>query len=348
MASIRLAVVGAGGQCTRSLMPGIPFIEEIDLVAVCDLRRELAERNARRFGAGAVYTDVAAMLREEAPDAVMVVGPPQMHEEVGLQVLEAGCHLWIEKPASPTIEGARRLVEAARQAGKFGHIGHMMRHADAVRIAWDLCHAPEFGNILSVESRYTTWATGTMPAGRGWGEPDEEWTYMLVQGGHPIDLLRHFLGPIVRVSGFRAHGEGAAKVYQVIAESADGKAGFLNLQDSYRGWSTGLEVVGDGQGVVTVDDLGSLSYRKGEKRTPAEEKSSGNTAYTWECHHSLLQWQRCGYGNQLRHFAQCILEGKQPTPSLWDGWRNLVVARCISEACATRRVVEVPQESIHS
>jgi predicted dehydrogenase len=98
MNPIRLAVIGAGRQCSDALMPAIPFLEEFDLVAVCDLNKGLAERNARRFGALAAHDDVAAMLRDEKPDAVMVVGPPQMHEEIGLQVLEAGCHLFIEKP----------------------------------------------------------------------------------------------------------------------------------------------------------------------------------------------------------------------------------------------------------
>src|SRR4028119_1008844 len=134
MSQIRLAVIGAGRQCTNALMPGIPYIEEIELVAVCDLQSELAERNARNFGARAAYTDVAQMLQQEKLDACMVVGPPQIHEEVGLQVLEAGCHLFIEKPAAPTVEGVRRLVDAARRVGKVGQVGHMMRHADPVRI----------------------------------------------------------------------------------------------------------------------------------------------------------------------------------------------------------------------
>lgn len=341
---VRLAVVGAGSHCTQSLMPGIPYIEEIHLVAVCDLKRELAERNARNFGAKAVYTEVAEMLREEEPDAAMVVGPPQMHEEIGLQVLEAGLHLWIEKPAAPTIEGAKRLADAARQAAKIGQVGHMMRHADPVRVAWDLSHSEEFGDILSVQSRYTTWPTGTIPPGKGWGEPDEDWTYMLVQGGHPIDLLRHFIGPVTRVAAFRRHGRGNAKVYQVAVEGSEGRTGFVNLQDSFSGWTTGLEIVGDSCGIVTVDDLGRLVYRRGEKRVPTEEETWGNTAYTWEPHHTLTPWKRSGYGNQLRHFARCVLEGQQPYPSLWDGWRNLVVGRCILESCATGEVVEVPQE----
>jgi predicted dehydrogenase len=342
--SIRLAVVGAGRQCTASIMPGIPYIEEIDLVAICDLQEDLARRNARNFGARAAYTDVATMLRQEAPDAVAVVGPPQMHEEIGIQVLEAGRHLFVEKPAAPTVEGAKRLVDAARHAGKVGQVGHMMRHADPVRIAWDLSHAAEFGQILSVESKYTTWPTRTQPPGRGWGEPDEDWTYMLVQGGHPIDLLRHFLGEITNVAAFRKHGDGFAKVYQVCVEGHNGKVGFLNLQDSFDGWYTGLEIVGEKQGIVRVDDLGRVTYRRGEQRTETEQAIRwGNTGYVWEPHHRLPQWSRSGYGNQLQHFARSILSGTEPYPSLWDGWRNLVVARCILEACETKRVVEVPE-----
>ncbi len=344
MAAVRLAVVGAGTQCTQSLMPGIPFIEEIDLVAICDLQRRLAERNARRFGAGAVYTDVTEMLRQEAPDAVMVVGPPQMHEEIGLQVLELSAHLWIEKPAASTVEGAKRLVDAARRSGKFGQVGHMMRHADPIRIAFEIANGEEFGQILSVESKYTTWPTAAIPDGRGWGAPDEDWTYMLVQGGHPIDLLRHFIGPITKVAAFRRHGRGATKVYQVAVEGKEGRTGFLNLQDSYDGWTTGLEIVGDGQAIVRVDDLGRVSYRRGEKRVAAEGETRGNSTYVWEPHHRLPAWQRSGYGNQLQHFARCILDGKQPVPSLWDGWRNLVVARCILEACGSGQVIDVPQE----
>ena len=117
----------------------------------------------------------------------------------------------------------------------------------------------------------------------------------------------------------------------------------LNLQDSFNGWTAGLEVVGDGQAVVAVDDLGRVSCREGGKRTTSEQSTWGNTAYTWEPHHTLNAWQRSGYGNQLRHFAECIRGGAQPFPSLRDGWRNLVVGQCILEACAGRCVVDVPQ-----
>lgn len=345
--SIRLAVIGAGNQCTTALMPALAAMPEFDLVAVCDLQRPLAERNARQFGARAVYTDAGEMLRQDAPDAVLVVGPPQMHEEVGLQVLESGAHLFVEKPSSPTIEGANRLADAAQKAGKIGQVGHMMRHAAPVQIAGELSRRPEFGQLLSAESRYTTWPSSAFPPGQGWGEPDEDWSYMLNQGGHPIDLLRRFVGPISRVAAFRARGAGNAKVYQATVEGCNGSVGFLNLQDSFSGWTTGLELVGDGQGIITVDDLGRVSYRRGEKQVEAEGgqwPALGNSAYVWEPHHTLPAWQRSGYGPQFRHFARCIQNGAEPQPSLRDGWRNLIVARSILESCATRQAVDVPQD----
>jgi len=339
---IRLAVVGAGNQCTQALMPGIPSIPEFDLVAVADMKRDLAERNARNFGGRAVYTDVAEMLRQERPDACIVVGPPQMHHDVGMQVLEAGAHLFIEKPASPTLKEAKELADTAKRVGKIGQVGHMMRHADPVRIAWDICHQPEFGEILHVESKYVTWPTGPAAKGSGWGDADEDWMYMLVQGGHPIDLLRHFLGEPTRVAAFKRQGVGHTKVYSVTLQSAAGRTGFLNLQDSYEGWYTGLEIVGDGKCTVRVDDLGEVTYRRGEQKFQAEKQAWwGHPAHTWQPHHMTKLGQRAGYANQLKHFADCILGGTNPQPSLWDGYRNLVVARAILDAVAGNKVVEM-------
>jgi len=153
--------------------------------------------------------------------------------------------------------------------------------------------------------------------------------------------MRHFLGPIIRVAGRKSVGQGNTKVYQVAVEFRRGRVGFLNLQDSLNGWTTRLEVVGDAMGIVAVDDLGRVSYRLGEKRYPAEAETNGNTAYTWEPHHSLPAWGRAGYGAS---FSTSPLHprGQAGRASLWDGWRNLVIGQAIIESCASGRMVEVP------
>ena len=54
----KLAFIGCGGFATSSIFPNIHLVPQIDLVAVCDLDRTKAERNARNFGARRVYTDM--------------------------------------------------------------------------------------------------------------------------------------------------------------------------------------------------------------------------------------------------------------------------------------------------
>ena len=74
----RVAFVGAGHHATRALYPHLHEVPDLDLVAVCDLDREKAERNARWFGGRKIYTDVGEMLSSEQLDGVYICGLPQM------------------------------------------------------------------------------------------------------------------------------------------------------------------------------------------------------------------------------------------------------------------------------
>ena len=66
-------------------------------------------------------------------------------------------------PAAPTIEGARQLVDAAAAKGVVGQVGHMMRHADPIRIAADFAAADDFvvnGGTLKRQSHWDFGGTG--------------------------------------------------------------------------------------------------------------------------------------------------------------------------------------------
>ena len=73
-APVKIGFVGCGRQASDAWYPNFATIPELDLVACCDLQQELAERNARHYGALKWYTDMQAMLEQEDLDAVMVVG----------------------------------------------------------------------------------------------------------------------------------------------------------------------------------------------------------------------------------------------------------------------------------
>jgi predicted dehydrogenase len=84
----------------------------------------MARQLAERFSIEGCFSDVAQLLRETAPDVVHITTPPQSHHPLGLQCLEAGAHVYLEKPFTVTAAEAAALIEAARASGRKITAGH--------------------------------------------------------------------------------------------------------------------------------------------------------------------------------------------------------------------------------
>ncbi|MGF1451458.1 MAG: Gfo/Idh/MocA family oxidoreductase, partial [Opitutales bacterium] len=118
-------------------IPGLRFS------AVCDIMRyRLGTAYGRiqsAFGEGpARYEDAEEMLRkEQSLDAVIVATPDFWHAPHTVMALEAGKHVYCEKMMSNTIEGARRMVQAAEGSGKLCQIGHQRRSNPRYRYTLD-------------------------------------------------------------------------------------------------------------------------------------------------------------------------------------------------------------------
>lgn len=88
-----------------------------ELVAVCDLDLERAERVAARYGARYATDDLDRVLADPAVHAVSVATPDHAHREVAVACARAGKHMLVEKPLATTVEDAEAIVAAAREAG---------------------------------------------------------------------------------------------------------------------------------------------------------------------------------------------------------------------------------------
>jgi len=75
-----------------------------------------------------MFDDVYRALASLAPDAVCISTYPDTHEAITIASIEAGCDVFVEKPLAPHMEGARRMVEAARRAGRQMVVGYILRH----------------------------------------------------------------------------------------------------------------------------------------------------------------------------------------------------------------------------
>ncbi len=158
--AINVALIGAGEQ-GKTLMEAARRIPGVRFQAVCDIwpynRKWVSGRlRAYRHGYNA-YEDYREMLdKEKGLHAVIVATPDCWHAEHAVACLNAGLHVYCEKEMSNTLEGARKMVEAARKTGKLLQIGHQRRSNPNYILCHDklLNEAKLLGQITAVNGQW--------------------------------------------------------------------------------------------------------------------------------------------------------------------------------------------------
>src|SRR5262249_43256741 len=115
MRTAHIGVVGCGAVAQGIYLPEFHRLDDkATLVAVCDRVEERARAAQQRFGARTYYTDLERFLRESDAEIVVNLTPHRAHMPVSMAALEAGRHVYTEKPLAQSVDDATRLIEAAR------------------------------------------------------------------------------------------------------------------------------------------------------------------------------------------------------------------------------------------
>lgn len=117
MQSTRVALIGLGGIADAHLRK-LRWIDSAEVVGVCDLSASLAEAIAERFGVPFAGDDAERMIAELRPDVVHLLTPPTTHPRLATLALDAGAHVFVEKPMAVTGGGYEAMRDAARSAGR--------------------------------------------------------------------------------------------------------------------------------------------------------------------------------------------------------------------------------------
>ncbi|MEZ6061699.1 MAG: Gfo/Idh/MocA family oxidoreductase [Planctomycetaceae bacterium] len=146
----RIGCIGTGGQGTYI---GERAKNYGDIVAVCDVQRQHAERAKERFGGKAdIYEDYNELLKRSDIDAVTIGTPDHWHTAPVLAALKAGKHIYCEKPLTLTIDEGKLIVAAVKESGKTFQVGTMQR-TDMPQFARAVATARsgQLGKILRVD-----------------------------------------------------------------------------------------------------------------------------------------------------------------------------------------------------
>ena len=192
--TINVAVVGCGG-ISESHLAGYAKNPHANIVALCDLNPEAADRRGEAFGVPKArrFTDVREMLAAVPEiDAVSVCTWNAAHADCAIAALEAGKHVLCEKPMSVSVEDAERMKAAADKSGKLLMLGFVRRFGNDCDVLKDFIDKDYFGEIYYAKATYLR----RKGCPGGWfGDKSRSGGGPLIDlGVHVIDLCRYLMG----------------------------------------------------------------------------------------------------------------------------------------------------------
>ncbi len=130
----RVAIIGCG-MIADQHADQLRYLPGCELVAACDTDELMAGQLADRFRIPGVFTDATEMLRAGGVDAVHITTPAQSHFPLARLCLEAGCHVYVEKPFTLNVEEADELLHLAEVGGCRIAVGHNLQFSpEALRL----------------------------------------------------------------------------------------------------------------------------------------------------------------------------------------------------------------------
>jgi predicted dehydrogenase len=146
----RVALVGAG-YIAREHLACLTELKNVEVVAICDRSPVMAEATADQFRVPDWFTDSAAMLAAVEPDVVHIATPPRSHVPLALEALEAGAHVFIEKPVATSAAELDKLRKSADAQGLWCVEDHNYLFNPAVQKLLALERSGELGEVVHVE-----------------------------------------------------------------------------------------------------------------------------------------------------------------------------------------------------
>lgn len=213
--SLRIAYIGAGGFTNQCMFPQL-LRHNLELAAVCDLDEAKAAQAQRQYGFQSVYTDFRTMLEVERPEAVFCVGGPKVHFAVGVEVLERGFPLYVQKSPAPSAAATREMAELAAKRGVVCHVGFNLRSAPAVHQAKAILRGEEFGEPLLGVFRYGLCFGATMT------------DVVMDQHCHLVNLAQFLMGEVSSIAAVPSRIPDA-RDYVVTVQFESGAVGTLNF-----------------------------------------------------------------------------------------------------------------------
>lgn len=178
--SVRIGIVGTGAVSQIVHAPIFAERDDVELVALADTDVHKAESIARRLSVPLVM-DADDLISFDELDAVVICTPNDLHERMAIAALEAGKHVFVERPLAATSDGAARVLEVAEGTDRVLSVGMPHRYRPEVVALRSFVEGSKLGDLYAVRG---SWLTRSAPATKSTWRNDRQ----VAGGGALVDL----------------------------------------------------------------------------------------------------------------------------------------------------------------
>jgi predicted dehydrogenase len=151
MSKIRIGILGAG-LIGKDHLEKYEKIDGAEVVALCDLNEDLLKQMADKFNVPHTYTDFREMLKRDDIDGIDVCLHNNLHAPMTIAALEAGKHVYCEKPIAGSYADGNRMIDAAKQANKILHVQLSFLYSIETKAAKMLIEDGKLGKLYHARS----------------------------------------------------------------------------------------------------------------------------------------------------------------------------------------------------
>jgi predicted dehydrogenase len=329
---LRFAIVGCGSIGSRHAR-NLRALGATD-VALCDLNRSRALNLASEIEAIIATDELNGLLTHYRPHAVLVCTPPVSHLDVAARAVEAGAHVFCEKPLAPSVAGVDELLALCERHERFLMMGMCYRFHAGFRRLHQRIAGGTIGRVLSAQ----LWSGHYLPEWHPRADYRTEYSAQRALGGgvlldsiHSLDVVRWALGEPVEAIGM------LGQLSDLEIDTEDVAAAILRLR---------------GGAIVEVH----VDYLQRHRASRCEVVGTeGNLA--WDSDERTLRWRRVEdeewnvepihcetnemYVAELCEFIDCVASNRPPALDGSEGRATLALADAIRESSESGRIVRL-------
>ncbi|OGO19769.1 MAG: hypothetical protein A2Z14_08555 [Chloroflexi bacterium RBG_16_48_8] len=281
--------------------------------------------------------DLEKALERWEPDAVIISNPTSLHMEVALPAAEDGCHIFLEKPVSHSMEGLDVLEETLLHTGKQALVGFQFRYHPGLKQVKRLIQEGAIGDVIGVRVNWGEY----LPDWHPWEDYRLSYSARRDLGGgvvltlcHPFDYLRWLVGDIIEVT---AELNTSAALELDVEDSAEiilrfesGVLGNVHLDYLTRPPNHCLEIVGTQGTLHWGNEDGGVRWWS----TSTDAWLTITAPVGFERNHLFL--------DEMRHFLGVMAGEESPICTLKDGIRTLQIVLAAQQSSLKGHRIPLP------